>query len=408
MENRRNFKVVLAVVALLSTAFFAIRLFSTDFGGVGQQSSKVKHASTAKSVSTSETTIFDLEIRPKSCTIENEIHAASRITSKAFEEIRSEYMSSINSFSVTRGQVVKKGQLIATIDTTNLRRMKEIYEDYANLYSSQMRVAEKNHLLASARRDRLRGLADKGIIAQSELEQSERQVIAASDFRERIRRGVESMQKTVGTYDEQIKKANLYSGIDGVVTELIVDPRSMSGKLNVMPGTLVAKIEKPGYYLASASLMDSQIHGIQKGMKAEVTLPDGSTIMGDVESVSTLPVLETLQNQDQFSQFGSSQGEAKNEKASNLYKANIVFFRPGPILPSGLLSRVRIVTSETSVKTCLPWNALVLKDGKPFVKSFKAGQGWSTIPISIGKTGRFDVEITSKLPQSAIILSRLW
>lgn len=348
---------------------------------------------------------LDLPIRSKACVIEDEVYAASRITSKNFNEVRSEYLSTIESFQVVKGQTVKKGQLIATTNSSMLKNMQSIYQDYAQLYKAQLKIASNNENLATARRDRLRGLVAKGIIPQSELDEANNYVIAAANTRDRISRGLEGMQKTLDQYADQIRKSNFYSGMDGVVTELIVDPRSMTGTLNVMPGTLVAKIEQPGTYRAEALLMDTQIHAIKQGMKADLTLPDGSEIHGKITFVSTLPHVEVKRE----AAFGAEYGAEQPKTSSHtIYKAVIEFVRPGAILPPGLLAHVRIVTGETKVASCLPWNAVDIVEGRAYARTFTEGRGWARSPITIGKMGRYEVEISPPIGADTIIKSKLW
>lgn len=346
-----------------------------------------------------------LPIYAKPCTIQDDVRVASRIVSKNYYDARAEYMSTIESFKVVRGQAVQKGQILATTNTSTLEKMKSIYVDYVQLYLGQLAIAKSEQKLLVGRRDRLKDLAAKGIIPVSELEQADRQVIAGAQAEERILRGLEGMQTNVDGWSEQIKNSNFYSQMAGIVTELIVDPKSLTGNLNVMPGSLVAKVEQPGTYRAEAKLMDTQIHGLKVGMKAEVDLPDGSSETGKILFVSTLPLSEAKQP---GAYDGNYTDPSIKQGIMSQYKAVIEFSRSGPILPSGLLANVRIVTSETKAKSCLPWNALEIVNGKSFAKTFKAGQGWSRMPVSIGRMGRYEVEINPPISDSLIIMSKLW
>ena len=351
--------------------------------------------------------VFTLPTRVKPCVITEELRVASRIVAKEYYEARSLYMSTIESFQVVRGQSVKKGQLLATTRTSGLEKMRSIYLDYASLYDGQLKIARNARVLAEGRKERMTGLVKKGIMSTAELEQVEREVVSAKQSEERMQRGLESMQKNVDSYSDQIKQSNFYSEISGVVTELIADPKSLAGDLNAMSGALIAKVEKPGAYRAEAQLIDTQVHGIKSGMKASISLPDGTTLDGKVTFVSTLPMSE---NNDPGASSSEFRQPEQQQPQSQLiyYKVAVEFERAGEILPSGLLAEVSIVKDGYNAKACLPWNAIEITDGQPYGRIFEDGKGWSRIPIKIGQRGRYDVEIITPISASAVVKSKLW
>ncbi|MEI6399068.1 MAG: HlyD family efflux transporter periplasmic adaptor subunit [Pseudomonadota bacterium] len=281
--------------------------------------------------------------------------------------------------------------------------MRSIYADYVSLFTGQLKTASNARTIAEARRDRIKGLADKGIVAVSELEQAENAAVIAKQVEERVKRGREFMQKNIETFDLQIKQSNFYSEIDGVVTDLIVDPKSLSGNLIVMPGAMVVKVDRPGIYRAEAQLLDTQVHGIKAGMKASVTLPDGSQFSGKVVFVSLLPMVPNLA-QDPY----ASPSPDKMSAAVIYYKAIIDFERTGAILPPGLLAEVSIVKDEYKAKACLPWNAIEVSEGKAFIRVFEDGKGWQQIPITVGRRGRYYAEVMTPIAANAIIKSKIW
>lgn len=388
---------------------FALRLI-TCFGAIYLFgfSDSVAHSAPRETKGTSFVIVgdpYEIMTRAKPCVIEDQLKVAARIAANESFEARPTYMSLVDKFHVVKGQTVKKGQLIATSVTTSLEKMRSIYSDYVALYRAQVRIAENSRKVAETRRNRIQDLAKKGVMSTAELEQSENTVVSAKQSEERMLRGLQSMLENVKTYDDQIKQSNFYSAMDGVVTELIVDPKSLSGNLMVMPGTMIAKIEKPGRYRAEAQLFDNQIHGVRSGMAASVVLPDGSKIDGKVTYVSTLPV-EAKTEQSSYMSYGSA--EPQNKGGLTFYKAIVEFDRPGPILPPSLLSEVNIVKSSYKAKACLPWNAIQIADGKPSVRIFEDGKGWSQSPVVLGKQGRYQVELQSPLAAEALVKSRLW
>ena len=390
--------------------WWAILLINFFLGTQGHAQADAPNPPPGASRALLSTEISPLEITVKSkpCTIHDEVHATANISSKIFQEVRSQFTVSITKFEVEKGQRVKKGQLLATSDPGYLEVMKSIYADYLQLYQHQLKAAENKFDLSAKRRGRIEALAKQGIISSLEVEEVDKQLLATSNERQRFVRFLEATHSTVRQLDEQIRGGNFFSGIDGVVTELIVDPKSLSGKLTVHSDTLIAKVEQPGRYRAEAYLMDSLVHNLSVGLKAEVVLPDRTVLAGVVSSVATLP--KSAHN-DSLSSLGRRQTEDHDGSQltvnASQYKVLIDFEHPGPILPSGLHGSVRIITGKKNVTSCLPWNAIEVADGASHIRSFIDNR-WVRKAVTIGKTGRYEVEIQPPLPPHTKVMAKLW
>lgn len=348
--------------------------------------------------------VFDLPIKPKPCIISTEVRAAAKFSPKLQSESRAKFYGSIEKFHVTKGQVVKKGQLLATTETSSAKDNRGIYLDYVSLYKAQLRIAENNLKVALDRLQRLEVLNKKGITPQAEVDAAEREVLLAKDAKESVNRGIESMEKTALEYTKQIDEANFYAEMDGVVSQLIVDPKSLLGMLNVTPGSLIATVSQSNFYRAEAQLLDIQINKLKEGMAAQVIFPDGSTQDGKISFLGQLPYRENKQGEQNPYSYG---GEDKKGTVTT-YVAYIDFQRPGSILPSGLTTEVRIKTGDVSAKTCLPWNAVEIDQGAAFVNTFSEDSGWTKSPVKLGVSGQYYVEVLSNLLPSVIVKSKLW
>jgi multidrug efflux pump subunit AcrA (membrane-fusion protein) len=347
-----------------------------------------------------------LPIHPRPCGFHQEMTVAVRVHSKEQYEARPVFPVLIDKINVRKGDRVKKGQLLISTNTSEDERMLSLYSRYLSLYESNLKVVAKSLKVSEDRRDRLTGLVAKGIVPQSELDAAEKLVLGAKGEREGILREIESTRESVKQWNDQIRASSFYSGIDGIVTDLIVDPQNMSGGLTVFPGTPIARVEKPGSYIADATLIDTQIRSINAGMSATVVLGDGTQLPGKVVFVSPLSSAAGFV----ANSGGSGMWGAQPDTSPKLptYTAQIAFARDGEILPSGLMASATLVSEKVSGGRCLPYNALSFEGDKPYIRIFSEGSGWKKQPIEIGRRGRYEFEVKTNLNDKIVIQSTLW
>jgi len=394
LMSRKMLLAIASSIGLLGSAFVATQ---PGFGEVRAREAK-KSAGIGLDVE-------QIPTRVRACDIEDIVTAPARIESLRYQEVRANYMTMVKKIHVAVGEKVKPGQLLATADTESLNKMLDIYVDYLSLIKGELNIVGTKLRDLVSRRVRVQGLFDRQIVSLAELDSLDKTITSAKYERDRLLKQLETNQKSIEQYNLQIKNANFYSQINGEVTQLIADPRAVTGFLTVMPGSMVAKVEQAGAYSAYVSLLDSQMHGIHIDMTAAVHLPDGSSYPGRVSNLSILPVRALK------SDANASRGNGENPTPTSgpvKYLAKIEFSRQGPILPSGLHASVDLVVGRKRAMRCLPWNAIEVVDGNGFVRSFQEKKGWSLIPVALGKKGMYDVVVLTELGQDSVVMARLW
>jgi hypothetical protein len=233
-------------------------------------------------------------------------------------------------------------------------------------------------------------LVQKGITPASEMESLEQSISGMQSSVQSAKDRLKTFLERITEVKEKIRDASFYAPIDGVVVKLIADPKSLLGRVEAGYDTLVARIEKPGNYIAKPIFLDIQAQKLKEGMKASVILPDGSKYDGKLTYLSPIAVKPEGKNsgEDSYS-FGE---EVKEEKAKlPSFTGHIEFDRSGDILPSGLLAKVKIFMEATKVKQCVPWNAIRNQDGRNYVDTYREDVGWEKKDIILGKRSEHEV-----------------
>jgi multidrug efflux pump subunit AcrA (membrane-fusion protein) len=342
----------------------------------------------------------------KSCAIDDDLVVSAIVETQIYSELRTGWFSLIDKIMFAAGSIVKKGDLIASVDTKELNRTIGIYEGYQLIYGNQLKSLAKDIASKQERRKRLEGLAAKGIIPETDLDQLDKDILGRLTNREQVLRSMKNIVDQLEDLRKQVKSANFFSPIDGIVTKVIADPKSISGRIAAMNSALVARIDSPGRYIAKANFLDVQAKSVFEHMNAAVKLPDGSIYPGKVTLVS--PVAVQPESNQGGDQARSTPDQNSAPRASGSYLVTVEFSRPGQILPPLLLAEVRVIQAPVKVKQCVPWNALTVNDGTANLRLYSDKSGWISQNVELGRRGQYDVEILTPLPSEALVLLKLW
>lgn len=337
-----------------------------------------------------------------SCKIDNAVTASADIVASNNAELRTGWTAVIDKINVSVGTKVKKGEVIATVDKKDIKQQKEMYEDYRSLYVTQLKIYNTEIKSLTDRKKRLTSLVTKGIIPETDLETLDKSLISIVATQTQVERNIAAVDAQVQDLGSQIKNANFYSPIDGVITQLIADPNSISGQLVATNSALVARVEQPGTYLAKGSFLDTQVAKIKIGLLAEVTLPSGAKYPGKIRFISPLAFESAPSDQNQE---GNNEG---NKKKLSKYTVEVEFERTGDMLPQGLLGTITIDLGDAQASQCVPWNAILTRDKISSLSIYSQELGWQMKEVALGRRGQYYVEILTPLPKNSIVNSTIW
>ena len=154
--------------------------------------------------------------------------------------VSSETGGRLLSVLVKEGQYVKRGQLVATVDLQSMKDQKSELE-------TSMSLAKEVY-------DRQKRLWDQNI-------GSEIQYLQAKNNYDR-------MQKTMATLETQLRKANIYAPISGVV-----DMEFLKAGELAAPGAPIVQMFNPNKLKITADIPETYLGKVKQGDKVEVTIP---------------------------------------------------------------------------------------------------------------------------------------
>src|SRR2546425_8619395 len=136
----------------------------------------------------------------------------------------------IDRVEVDRGSVVKKGQLLATLDAPELRAQRAEAEAKVQNAESQRAEAEAKLAGAQSTYERLKAAsATPGVIAGNELIQAEKVVDAARAQVRAVEGSIQAAQASVAALKDMEAYLNVAAPFNGVITERNVHPGALVG-----------------------------------------------------------------------------------------------------------------------------------------------------------------------------------
>jgi RND family efflux transporter MFP subunit len=228
-------------------------------------------------------------------------------------EVKSRYESNIafrvngkiNKRYVDKGSVVKKGQVIATIDPSDAN----LSEQAAG---ADVRAAEANVALAKAELDRQKQLFDKKFISKSALDFREAE-LKTSTAR------LQQLQSQAAVIKNQSRYTTLTADIDGVISQINAEPGQV-----VSSGQMIANIMDMKQIEVLVAVPESRMKDLQKVKQVSVKMWANreKTYAGTIREVSpaansatrAFDVRLAINNPDALVQVGMTAGVTFNQE----------------------------------------------------------------------------------------------
>ena len=206
----------------------------------------------------------------------------------AISTLSFEVAGRLTEISLDVGQKVKKGEVLAEIDTRSL----ELQVESANAALNEARSLAKNAAEDAKRKEEL---LKKKIISQAAADQSrtEAETTAAR---------VVQAQRSLETAEENLTKASMEAPFDGIINS--VEVQSFS---NIGVGTTVATVYATDAFETSFSVSFDVVSRLAVGKKVQVRLADSPDVVlaghiselgARADTVSSFPVVVSLDETD--------------------------------------------------------------------------------------------------------------
>ncbi len=326
----------------------------------------------------------------------------------------------VESVGVTEGDFVTRGQLLASIDTSQLRAQlaaneATLRESNATLYKSGVQAPvnsqQYSSAVASARQslqaannevrasqsavtsDLLvyhadQDLVAKGFVAESTFTSARATYVAAEQTFVTDRQAVASAQAALATAQEdtqqrlgdqatiaqnqaalenaranvdllsaEIRQASIYAPFDGQVTQRLLDPGAYAGA-----NTAILELSQTSTVYVVANVPDADLNAVARGkpITFETTSLPGRTFHGTIFDVNTTPTAGTLS-----------------------YRVRILQSNPGLLLRPGMLVDETALSARHRNTLVVPLGAVFPTESGDQIYTVQGGKAKS-VPVNVG------------------------
>lgn len=341
--------------------------------------------------------IFLTEVVKKG-NVEEIVTATGSIRSNNRVEVGAQVDGKIMELNVVLGQKVKKGELLARIDSTtqenDLEKAKSILLSYeANLESKEIETDIK--LSQFKRAGELYKLKS---ISQEEYEEAKQSYYLAKSELEGIKENIKQAQIDVKTAETELSYTTITSPIDGVVISIPVSVgQTVNSKQSTPTIIQVADLTK---MLIKPEISEGDITKLKVGQEVEFSILSAPEriFKGKIDSID--PANTTLTD-DEYT-------ESISNTEAIYYYANVVVDNDDEILRIGMTTTSNIKIAEAKNVILVPTTAIRKKNGKNYVNILTSEKKVIEREVELGINDDLNTEIKSGLSEGdEIVLNQI-
>ncbi|KZN63749.1 hypothetical protein N473_16420 [Pseudoalteromonas luteoviolacea CPMOR-1] len=195
-------------------------------------------------------------------------------------QVSSRVLAQLHTLEVRAGQLVNKGQLLATLEDTQLRASME--ETRAQNQANEALLSQAKKQLA-----RNEALFSKGLVASNQVDEWQSKVDELSARRMALAEQLSGAQAG-------LSYTRLHAPLSGVVVERLQEPGSM-----LSPGVPILEIFNPASLQVSGAVRSSLAGELKVGDELQIELGVlNKTVMGEISEI--VPVADSLARQFQI------------------------------------------------------------------------------------------------------------
>ncbi|MFZ2053522.1 MAG: efflux RND transporter periplasmic adaptor subunit [Candidatus Aminicenantales bacterium] len=323
------------------------------------------------------------------------ISASGEVKPKKNINISANVPGRIIKIGVVEGQIVKSGDFLLKLDSTQYEANTERDRAFIQAYRSQLIQAEARMKREQNNYDRQKQLYDSQLISQEQLEQAKVESDIAGAEVQAIRHQIQQAQASLKSTLDSLSKTIYNSPIDGIITSLRVEEGEVAviGTMN-NPGTVLMTIADLSEMEVEIEVDETDVVGVKLGQKADVkvdALPN-QVLDGTVTEIGSSAIAKLT----------TSQQESRD------FQVTITLTDPPVTLKPGLSASADIITAEKKGVLAVPISSLVLREKKsdsPARKEAAEEEGVYIVvegrakfcPVTRGVMGGMSIEITSGL-----------
>ena len=332
-------------------------------------------------------------------TISQTVSATGEIMASQMVDVGAQASGQIKKLHVKLGQVVKKGDLIAEIDSTT--QVNTLNTNKAKLETYQAQLASAEIALRSAEKKykREQALWKENATSKAELETAEDTYAAAKAQITELKSSIKQTQIAINTAEADLGYTRITAPMDGTVVSVVVEEGQTVNANQTTPN--IVQLADLSMMLNRMQIAEGDITKVQTGQKVKFTIlsePD-SHIEAELGSID--PGLTTMSK-------GSYSNSTDTTESAIYYYARSFVPNDDGKLAIGMTTQNTIEIASAPNVLTVPTIAIKRRQGKAYVRVLSADNQATEKEITTGLKDSINTEVKSGLAEGEkVIISEM-
>ena len=337
--------------------------------------------------------------------IEKTVVASGSISSVNEVDVGAQVSGKITKLYVALGQDVKKGELIADIDsTTQLNNLNTKKAALAS-YQAQLKAKETALSVAQSAYSRYAELYAKKAASLDDFNNAKNNFDAAQAETNALKESIKQAEIEVSTAETNLGYTKITSPIDGtIISTPIAEGQTVN---SVQTAPTIVKVADLSKMRVKPEISEGDITKVKAGQAVRFTiLSDPNTHYESV--ISSVDPATTTKSDNSSSSSSSSSSSASSSTSAVYYYANLIVDNPDRTLRIGMTTENNIKIADAQNVLLVPNMAIQKKDGKTFVNLLNANNQPELREVEVGVQNDFQAEIKRGLTEGdRVIVSQV-
>ncbi len=322
----------------------------------------------------------------KKGTISQTVSATGEIASSHLVEVGAQASGQIKKLYVKLGQKIKKGDLIAELDSRT--QLNTLNTDKAKLETYQAKLASAQIALSTAQKkyEREKALWANNATSKESLEDAQDSVASAKASVAELKSSIKQTQITINTSETDLEYTRITAPMDGTVVAIPVE-EGQTVNANQSTPTIIQ--------LAN---LDTMLNKMQIAEGDATKVKPGQKVRFTILSEQDHPVEATLDTVDPgltTMSLGSYSNKTDTTSSAIYYYARALVPNPEGKLSIGMTTQNTIEINSAANVLVVPNTTVKKHDGKSFVRVLDANGQAHEQEIKVGLKDSMNVEITA-------------
>ena len=319
--------------------------------------------------------------------IRRTVNATGEIGAQNLVNVGAQVSGQIERLYVELGQTVKKGDMIAQIDSTTQENDLQINKAKLDSYKSQLEAAQVALRVAQSQYEREKSLAGNDATSTANLENAENTYMTAKSSVTELQSQIKQAQISVNTSEVNLGYTKIVAPLDGtVVSAPTKEGQTVNSNQSAPTIVQIADLTKLEMLI---QISEADVTRVQPGMKITYTVlsDSGKVYEGELKSID--PGLTTLSNGDYTGVIDSN--------SAIYYYGRVLVPNDDGKLHIGMTAQSSIVTESTENAIIVPGIAVIKQGQQAFVNVLKADSTVENRKVELGISDNMNTEVISGL-----------